>query len=93
MKICTICNGGLFTSLMLEEAVKKIIEKLSLKAEVEHNSTNTFSQYHYDLIVADKSLAEGVTIPKEKLVVIDKVTDNEEIEKKLVLKLKELNKI
>ncbi|WP_067143452.1 PTS sugar transporter subunit IIB [Oceanivirga salmonicida] len=88
MKILAVCGSGLGSSFMLEMNIKKVIKKLGIEAEVEHSDLASVTEGSADLFVMAKDIAESSSIDKEKIIVLNSIISKEELEVKLVEKLK-----
>lgn len=56
-KIMVVCGNGLGTSLMMEMAVKEVVAKMSLDAEIDHEDLSSASSSKADIWVAATDIA------------------------------------
>ncbi len=56
-KILVVCGNGLGTSLMMEMAVKEVVKKLGIEAEVDHEDLSSAASSKADIWVAASDIA------------------------------------
>lgn len=56
-KILVVCGNGLGTSLMMEMAVKDVVKKIGLEAEVDHEDLSSATSSTADIWVAAADIA------------------------------------
>ena len=88
LKILCVCGCGLGSSFAIEMTAKAVLKKLEIPAHIEHTTVSeagAFTQKTFaDILTADASEEEI-----KRVVVLNKLTDKEEIETKIVAFLKE----
>ncbi|MGC9423344.1 MULTISPECIES: PTS sugar transporter subunit IIB [Vibrio] len=83
-KIMVVCGNGLGTSLMMEMAVKEVVAKISLEAEVEHEDLSSASSSKADIWVAATDIANQLKDQgKENIVSLANIFDKSSIEEQL----------
>ena len=88
-KILVVCGNGLGTSLMMEMAVKDVVKKISLDAEVDHEDLSSASSSQADIWVAAKDVATQLQeMGKENIISLTNIFDKVSIEEQLTNILK-----
>ncbi|SJL84990.1 PTS sugar transporter subunit IIB [Vibrio palustris] len=83
-KILVVCGNGLGTSLMMEMAVKEVINKIGLEAEVDHEDLSSASSSKADIWVAAKDVANQLSEQgKDNIVSLNNIFDKDAIEEQL----------
>ncbi|HHO0363761.1 TPA: PTS sugar transporter subunit IIB [Klebsiella quasipneumoniae] len=94
LKILCVCGCGLGSSFAIEMTAKAVLKKLEIPAHIEHTTVSEAGAFKSDMILTQKTFADILTAdaPEEEIkrvVVLNKLTDKEEIETKIVAFLKE----
>ena len=86
LKILCVCGCGLGSSFAIEMTAKAVLKKLEIPAHIEHTTVSEAGAFKSfaDILTADASEEEI-----KRVVVLNKLTDKEEIETKIVAFLKE----
>ena len=80
-KIMVVCGNGLGTSLMMEMAVKEVIKKIGVEAEVEHEDLSSASSSKADIWVAATDVANQLADQdKSNIVSLSNIFDKDAIE-------------
>lgn len=87
MKIMAVCGSGLGSSFMLEMNIKKVLNKISYEAEVDHSDLASVNENSADLFVMGKDIAQSSSIDENKIVILDSIISLSELEDKLTKKL------
>lgn len=83
-KIMVVCGNGLGTSLMMEMAVKEVVNKLGLTAEVDHEDLSSAASSKADIWVAAKDIATQLEDSgKENIISLANIFDKASIEEQL----------
>lgn len=83
-KIMVVCGNGLGTSLMMEMAVKEVVNKIGLAAEVEHEDLSSATSSKADIWVAATDIANQLKeAGKENIVSLSNIFDKASIEEQL----------
>ncbi|HBV77415.1 MULTISPECIES: PTS sugar transporter subunit IIB [Vibrio] len=83
-KIMVVCGNGLGTSLMMEMAVKEVVNKIGLVAEVEHEDLSSATSSKADIWVAATDIANQLKeAGKENIVSLSNIFDKASIEEQL----------
>lgn len=83
-KIMVVCGNGLGTSLMMEMAVKEVVNKIGLSAEVEHEDLSSATSSKADIWVAATDIAAQLKeMGKENIVSLSNIFDKGSIEEQL----------
>ncbi|MCF7353121.1 MULTISPECIES: PTS sugar transporter subunit IIB [unclassified Vibrio] len=83
-KIMVVCGNGLGTSLMMEMAVKEVVNKIGFSAEVEHEDLSSATSTKADIWVAATDIATQLKeMGKENVVSLSNIFDKESIEEQL----------
>ncbi|HGL6673254.1 TPA: PTS sugar transporter subunit IIB [Klebsiella quasipneumoniae] len=96
LKILCVCGCGLGSSFAIEMTAKAVLKKLEIPAHIEHTtvSVSEAGAFKSDMILTQKTFADILTADAteeeiKRVVVLNKLTDKEEIETKIVAFLKE----
>ncbi|AKS66180.1 PTS lactose transporter subunit IIB [Staphylococcus schleiferi] len=94
MKILVVCGHGLGSSFMVEMNVQDVLKNISVNEsiEVEHSDIMTASPEMADLFICGRDLEENASRLGEVLV-LDNILDKQELEEKLLERLKAFNLI
>lgn len=83
-KILVVCGNGLGTSLMMEMAVKDVVKKMGLDAEVDHEDLSSATGSHADIWVAAADVATQLKeMGKENIISLINIFDKVSIEEQL----------
>lgn len=83
-KILVVCGNGLGTSLMMEMAVKEVVEKMGLDAEVDHEDLSSATSSQADIWVAAADIAVQLQeAGKENIISLINIFDKASIEEQL----------
>lgn len=83
-KILVVCGNGLGTSLMMEMAVKDVVEKIGLEAAVDHEDLSSASSSNADIWVAAKDIASQLDeMGKKNIISLINIFDKNSIEVQL----------
>lgn len=93
LKILCVCGCGLGSSFAIEMTAKAVLKKLEIPAHIEHTVSEA-GAFKSDMILTQKTFADILTADAseeeiKRVVVLNKLTDKEEIETKIVAFLKE----
>lgn len=84
MKILTVCGFGVGSSMVLKSNVEKILDELSIEAEVENTDMTSANSINCDLILTGSDLYETVSKSvKVPVIAIEKFMDRNELRQKL----------
>lgn len=84
-KILVVCGNGLGTSLMMEMAVKDVIKKISLDAEVDHEDLSSALSSNADIWVAATDVATQLeSVGKVNIISLKNIFDKVSIEEQLI---------
>ncbi len=95
LKILCVCGCGLGSSFAIEMTAKAVLKKLEIPAHIEHTTVSEAGAFKSDMILTQKTFADILTTADaseeeiKRVVVLNKLTDKEEIETKIVAFLKE----
>lgn len=83
-KILVVCGNGLGTSLMMEMAVKDVVKKIALDAEVDHEDLSSATGSQADIWVAAADVATQLQeMGKENIISLINIFDKASIEEQL----------
>ncbi|MPW31908.1 PTS lactose transporter subunit IIB [Agarivorans sp. B2Z047] len=83
-KIMVVCGNGLGTSLMMEMAVKEVVNKIGLSAEVDHEDLSSAASSKADIWVAATDVATQLEdAGKKNIVSLANIFDKASIEEQL----------
>ncbi|MFC1236369.1 PTS sugar transporter subunit IIB [Vibrio sp. DW001] len=83
-KILVVCGNGLGTSLMMEMAVKEVVKKLGVEAEVDHEDLSSAASSKADIWVAASDIANQLEeAGKKNIISLKNIFDKESIEQQL----------
>lgn len=96
LKILCVCGCGLGSSFAIEMTAKAVLNKLDIPAEIEHTTVSEAGAFRSDIILTQKTFADILTADaneeeKKRVIVLHRLTDKDEIERKIVAFLKEHN--
>ena len=95
LKILCVCGCGLGSSFAIEMTAKAVLKKLEIPAHIEHTTVSEAGAFKSDIILtqkfADILTADANEEEIKRVVVLNKLTDKDEIERKIVSFLKERN--
>ena len=89
LKILCVCGCGLGSSFAIEMTAKAVLKKLEIPAHIEHTTVSEAGAFKSDMILTQKTFADASEEEIKRVVVLNKLTDKEEIETKIVAFLKE----
>ena len=90
LKILCVCGCGLGSSFAIEMTAKAVLKKLEIPAHIEHTTVSEAGAFKSDMILTQKTFAADASEEEiKRVVVLNKLTDKEEIETKIVAFLKE----
>ncbi len=82
--ILVVCGNGLGTSLMMEMAVKEVLKKMGVEANVNHEDLSSAMSSQADIWVAAKDVAKQLDeAGKQNIVSLTNIFDKEDIQKQL----------
>ncbi len=90
MRIVTLCGMGFGTSLMMKMAIDELLRKHSIKAELQAWDLGSAKGQAADIIVAPRDMEKHLTGFNARVILIDNLTNKQEIENKLIPVVKEL---
>ncbi len=90
MRIATLCGMGFGTSMMLKLSVEDILEEEGIKAKVESWDLGSHKGQQADIIVAPDDMERHLKDSESKVVLISRLTDEEEIKEKLMKVIREM---
>ena len=83
-KILVVCGNGLGTSLMMEMAVKEVVGRMGLEADIDHEDLSSASSSNADVWVAATDIANQLAESgKENIVSLANIFDKNSIEEQL----------
>ncbi|MBL4830741.1 MAG: PTS sugar transporter subunit IIB [Aliivibrio sp.] len=83
-KILVVCGNGLGTSLMMEMAVKEVVKKLSIEAEIDHEDLSSAASSNADIWVAATDIAAQLEEGgKKNIISLKNIFDKASIEEQL----------
>jgi len=93
LKVLCVCGCGLGSSFAIEMSAKAVLKKLEIPAQVEHTTVSEANAFKSDMILTQKTFADILTADAseeeiKRVVVLNKLTDKEEIEQKILTFLK-----
>ncbi|NIY48826.1 PTS sugar transporter subunit IIB [Cedecea colo] len=96
LKILCVCGCGLGSSFAIEMTAKAVLKKLEIPAEIDHTTVSEAGAFKSDIILTQKTFADILTADAseeeiKRVIVLHKLTDKDEIEKKIVAFLKASN--
>ncbi|POP43812.1 PTS lactose transporter subunit IIB [Superficieibacter electus] len=89
LKVLCVCGCGLGSSFAIEMSAKAVLKKLEIPAQVEHTTVSEANAFKSDMILTQKTFADILTADAsedeiKRVVVLNKLTDKEEIEQKIL---------
>lgn len=96
LKILCVCGCGLGSSFAIEMSAKAVLKKLEIPAKIEHTTVSEAGAFNSDIILTQKTFADILTADaseeeSQRVIILNKLTDKEEIEKKILAFLKQRN--
>lgn len=93
LKVLCVCGCGLGSSFAIEMTAKAVLKKLEIPANVEHTTVSEAGAFKSDIILTSKTFADILTADAsdeeaQRVIILNKLTDKEEIETKIVAFLK-----
>ena len=93
LKVLCVCGCGLGSSFAIEMSAKAVLKKLEIPAKVEHTTVSEAGAFKSDMILTQNVFADILTADASeeeisRVVVLNKLTDKEEIEQKIIAFLK-----
>jgi len=89
LKVLCVCGCGLGSSFAIEMSARAVFKKLEIDACIDHTTVSEASSFKYDFILTQKIFADVLNADaseeqKKKVIVLSKLTDKSEIEKKVL---------
>ncbi|MEQ9891732.1 PTS sugar transporter subunit IIB [Pectobacterium aroidearum] len=89
LKVLCVCGCGLGSSFAIEMSAKSVLKKLGIDAEINHTTISEASAFRYDVILTQKIFADILTSEanedeKKRIIILNKLTDKDEIEEKIL---------
>ncbi|ACT12996.1 MULTISPECIES: PTS sugar transporter subunit IIB [Pectobacterium] len=89
LKVLCVCGCGLGSSFAIEMSAKSVLKKLGIDAEINHTTISEASAFRYDVILTQKIFADILTSDanedeKKRIIILNKLTDKDEIEEKIL---------
>ncbi len=96
LKILCVCGCGLGSSFAIEMTAKAVFKKLEIPAQIEHTTVSEAGAFKSDIILTQKTFADILTADAseeqiKRVVILNKLTDKNEIEQKIVAFLNDRN--
>lgn len=96
LKILCVCGCGLGSSFAIEMSAKAVLKKLEIPAKIEHTTVSEAGAFNSDIILTQKTFADILTADaseeeSQRVIILNKLTDKEEIERKILAFLKQRN--
>lgn len=91
IKILAVCGMGLGTSMILKIRLKEALEEAGVDYQLDVTDAGAASGSGADLIFTSDELVDQIRDPNAKIVVVDNFTDRDEIKRKLMDALEEMN--
>lgn len=93
LKVLCVCGCGLGSSFAIEMSAKAVLKKLQIDAEIDHTTVSEASSFKYDFILTQKMFADILNADaseeqKRKVIILNKLTDKNEIEEKILSYMK-----
>ncbi len=83
-KILVVCGNGLGTSLMMEMAVKEVLKRLGVEADVDHEDLSSSASSKADIWIAASDIAAQLKeAGKTNIVSLSNIFDKADIEAQL----------
>lgn len=94
LKILCVCGCGLGSSFAIEMSAKSVLKKLEIDAEIDHTTISEASAFKSDIILTQKTFADILNADasdedKKRVIILNRLTDKQEIEEKILAFLKE----
>lgn len=93
MKILVCCGSGLGSSFMMEMNIKKVLNDLKVKAEVEHSDLSSAKAMKADIYVGTRDIASQLVSLGGEVVSLNSMIDLIELKEKLREVLMKMNVI
>ncbi|APS30025.1 PTS sugar transporter subunit IIB [Pectobacterium brasiliense] len=89
LKVLCVCGCGLGSSFAIEMTAKSVLKKLGIDAEINHTTISEASAFNYDVILTQKIFADILNSDasedeKKRVIILNKLTDKDEIEEKIL---------
>ncbi|KEA53387.1 MULTISPECIES: PTS sugar transporter subunit IIB [Mangrovibacter] len=96
LKVLCVCGCGLGSSFAIEMTAKAVLKKLEIPAQIEHTTVSEAGAFKSDIILTSKTFADILTADASeeearRVIILNKLTDKEEIETKIVAFMKAQN--
>ncbi len=96
LKVLCVCGCGLGSSFAIEMSAKAVLKKLEIPAQIEHTTVSEAGAFKSDIILTSKTFADILTADAseqeiQRVIILNKLTDKQEIETKIVAFLKQKN--
>lgn len=92
MKILVVCGSGLGSSFLIEMNLKKVLQELGLKAEVDHADLGSAKGSGADILVGTRDIAVQLYDIGSEVVSLDNMIDIESMKTKLIEAIDKLKK-
>ncbi|CAG8999649.1 MAG: hypothetical protein CENE_01628 [Candidatus Celerinatantimonas neptuna] len=94
IKVLCVCGCGLGSSYAIEMTAKAVLNKMEVDADIDHTTVSEANAFKSDLILTQKTFADVLTADaseeeSKKVIVLNKLTDKNEMEEKLTNYLSE----
>ncbi|TCL76899.1 PTS system IIB component (L-Asc family) [Hydrogenispora ethanolica] len=90
MKILVCCGSGLGSSFMIAMNVRKILDDLHIKADVEHSDLSSAKGMKADLYIGTRDIAGQLNSTGGKVISLNSMVDLKELADKLSQALAEM---
>lgn len=92
MKILCVCGTGQGSSLILKMSVEEILKSKGLSADVDNTDTSWANTERCDFIVTSKEIADSITNPNAKKVIITSYFNKTVLEQEIAEIIEALSK-
>ncbi|CUU24059.1 PTS lactose transporter subunit IIB [Duffyella gerundensis] len=94
LKILCVCGCGLGSSFAIEMSAKSVLKKLEIDAEIDHTTISEANAFKSDIILTQKTFADILNADasdeeKKRVIILNRLTDKQEIEEKILAFLKD----
>lgn len=90
MRILCVCGTGQGSSLILRMSVEEILRDKGYEAEVEHTDASCACNDNCDYILTSEEIAQSITNPRAKIIVITNYINKKVIEEEISELLEDL---
>ncbi|QDY41872.1 PTS sugar transporter subunit IIB [Candidatus Pantoea soli] len=96
LKILCVCGCGLGSSFAIEMSAKAVLKKLDIEADIDHTTISEAGAFKSDMILTQKAFADVLNAdasPEQmkRVIILNRLTDKNEIEEKIVAFMKAHN--